>query len=128
MLLDVRCNVGILVSFKLMLNWVARRQRDDIALLVEFNEPMARQDLGSGDFCLRPSRFEPCSLVQMQVQRHGTTPRAGSPTRSRVESSASCFLVSRSRRYSRHADSFAAFRDQDKSAEMRRAATSSRFA
>ena len=59
-----------------MLNKVARRHRDHIGLLVGFNEPMARRIVGGSDFCLMPSRFEPCGLTQMQAQRYGTLPIA----------------------------------------------------
>jgi starch synthase len=59
-----------------MLNKVARRHRDNIGLLVGFNESMARRIVGGSDFCLMPSRFEPCGLTQMQAQRYGTLPVA----------------------------------------------------
>jgi starch synthase len=59
-----------------MLNKVARRHRDHIGILVGFNEPMARRIVGGSDFCLMPSRFEPCGLTQMQAQRYGTLPIA----------------------------------------------------
>ncbi len=59
-----------------MLIKVARRHRDHIGVLVGFNEPMARRIIGGSDFCLVPSRFEPCGLTQMQAQRYGTLPIA----------------------------------------------------
>ena len=55
---------------------VARRHRDDMAVLVGFNEPMARRIIAGSDFFLMPSRFEPCGLTQMQAQRYGTLPIA----------------------------------------------------
>jgi starch synthase len=58
------------------LGHVARRYRDDIAVLVGFNEPMARRIIAGSDFFLMPSRFEPCGLTQMQAQRYGTLPIA----------------------------------------------------
>ncbi len=59
-----------------MLSKVARRHRDHIGVLVGFNEPMARRIVGGSDFCLMPSRYEPCGLTQMQAQRYGTLPIA----------------------------------------------------
>lgn len=55
---------------------VARCHRDDMAVLVGFNEPMARRIIAGSDFFLMPSRFEPCGLTQMQAQRYGTLPIA----------------------------------------------------
>jgi starch synthase len=59
-----------------MLGRLARGQRDHIAFLNGFNEAMARRIIGASDFCLMPSRFEPCGLVQMQAQRYGSLPIA----------------------------------------------------
>jgi len=59
-----------------MLNKLARSHRDNIAVLVGFNEPMARRIIAGSDFCLMPSRYEPCGLTQMQAQRYGTLPIA----------------------------------------------------
>jgi starch synthase len=59
-----------------MLSRLARRYRDHIALLIGFNEPMARRIVAGSDFCLMPSRFEPCGLTQMQAQRYGSLPIA----------------------------------------------------
>ena len=59
-----------------MLSRLARSHRDDIGLLIGFNEPMARRIVAASDFCLMPSRFEPCGLTQMQAQRYGALPIA----------------------------------------------------
>ncbi len=59
-----------------MLSKLARSYRDDIGLLIGFNEPMARRIVAASDFCLMPSRFEPCGLTQMQAQRYGSLPIA----------------------------------------------------
>jgi starch synthase len=59
-----------------MLNRVARQYRDNVAVLVGFNEPMARRIIAGSDFTLMPSRFEPCGLTQMQAQRYGALPIA----------------------------------------------------
>jgi starch synthase len=59
-----------------MLSRTSRRHRDDIGLLIGFNEPMARRIVAGSDFALIPSRFEPCGLTQMQAQRYGALPIA----------------------------------------------------
>jgi starch synthase len=59
-----------------VLSRAARHYRDDVAILVGFNEPMARRIIAGSDFFLMPSRFEPCGLTQMQAQRYGTLPIA----------------------------------------------------
>jgi starch synthase len=59
-----------------MLSRLARRHRDNIGLLIGYNEPMARRIVAASDFCLMPSRYEPCGLTQMQAQRYGTLPIA----------------------------------------------------
>ncbi len=59
-----------------VLNRTARQYRDDVAVLVGFNEPMARRIIAGSDFFLMPSRFEPCGLTQMQAQRYGALPIA----------------------------------------------------
>jgi len=59
-----------------VLSRTARRHRDDIGVLVGFNEPMARRIIAGSDFFLMPSRFEPCGLTQMQAQRYGSLPIA----------------------------------------------------
>jgi starch synthase len=59
-----------------VLSRTARRHRDDVAVLVGFNEPMARRIIAGSDFFLMPSRFEPCGLTQMQAQRYGSLPIA----------------------------------------------------
>jgi len=59
-----------------VLSRAARRHRDDLAVLVGFNEPMARRIIAGSDFFLMPSRFEPCGLTQMQAQRYGALPIA----------------------------------------------------
>jgi starch synthase len=59
-----------------MLSRTSRRHREDIGVLIGFNEPMARRIVAGSDFTLMPSRFEPCGLTQMQAQRYGTLPIA----------------------------------------------------
>jgi starch synthase len=59
-----------------MLSRTSRRHRDDIGVLIGFNETMARRIVAASDFTLMPSRFEPCGLTQMQAQRYGALPIA----------------------------------------------------
>lgn len=59
-----------------MLSRASRRHREDIGVLIGFNEPMARRIVAGSDFTLMPSRFEPCGLTQMQAQRYGALPIA----------------------------------------------------
>jgi starch synthase len=59
-----------------MLSRTSRRHRDDIGVLIGFNEPMARRIVAASDFTLMPSRLEPCGLTQMQAQRYGALPIA----------------------------------------------------
>jgi starch synthase len=59
-----------------MLSRTSRRHRDDIGVLIGFNEPMARRIVAGSDFTLMPSRYEPCGLTQMQAQRYGALPIA----------------------------------------------------
>lgn len=59
-----------------VLSRTARAHRDDIGLLIGFNDLMARRIIAGSDFFLMPSRFEPCGQTQMQAQRYGTLPVA----------------------------------------------------
>jgi starch synthase len=59
-----------------LLSRTARQHRDDVAVLIGFNESMARRITAGSDFFLMPSRFEPCGLTQMQAQRYGALPIA----------------------------------------------------
>jgi starch synthase len=59
-----------------MLSRTSRRHRDDVGVLIGYNEPMARRIVAASDFTLMPSRFEPCGLTQMQAQRYGALPIA----------------------------------------------------
>jgi starch synthase len=59
-----------------MLSRTSRRHRDNIGLLIGFNEPTAPRIVAGSDFTLMPSRFEPCGLTQMQAQRYGALPIA----------------------------------------------------
>jgi starch synthase len=110
-----------------VLSRTARRHRDDVAVLVGFNEPMARRIIAGSDFFLMPSRFEPCGLTQMQAQRYGSLPiaHAVGGLVDTIEDDATGFLfselsvdgvVAACRR------GFEAFADQDRLDQMRQAA------
>jgi len=115
-----------------MLNELARRHRDNICVLVGFSEAMARRIMGGSDFCLIPSRFEPCGLTQMQAQRYGTPPiaHATGGLADTVEDGVTGFLFSH---FSAEALLVACrrardvFDDKTKLTKMRRAAMSQRF-
>jgi starch synthase len=59
-----------------MLSGMSRRHRKNIGVLIGFNDVMEHRILGGSDFCLMPSRFEPCGLTQMHAQRYGALPIA----------------------------------------------------
>jgi len=115
-----------------MLNKLARSYRDNIAVLVGFNEPMARRIIGGSDFCLMPSRYEPCGLTQMQAQRYGTLPiaHATGGLADTIEDGETGFLfsdLSPGGLVAACERAFAVFADKAQLAGMRRAAMSRRF-
>jgi starch synthase len=59
-----------------MLSGMGRRNRKNIGVLIGFNAAMEHRILGGSDFCLMPSRYEPCGLTQMHAQRYGALPIA----------------------------------------------------
>ncbi len=59
-----------------MLSGMSRRNRKNIGVLIGFNTAMQHRILGGSDFCLMPSRYEPCGLTQMHAQRYGSLPIA----------------------------------------------------
>jgi starch synthase len=59
-----------------MLSGMGRRHRKNIGVLIGYNEVMEHRILGGSDFCLMPSRYEPCGLTQMHAQRYGALPIA----------------------------------------------------
>jgi len=115
-----------------MLNKLARSYRDNIAVLVGFNEPMARRIIGGSDFSLMPSRYEPCGLTQMQAQRYGTLPiaHATGGLADTIEDGETGFLfsdLSPGGLVAACERAFAVFADKGQLARMRRAAMSRRF-
>ena len=59
-----------------MLSGMSRRNRKNIGVLIGYNSAMEHRILGGSDFCLMPSRYEPCGLTQMHAQRYGALPIA----------------------------------------------------
>ena len=59
-----------------MLSGMSRRNRKNIGVLIGYNAVMEHRILGASDFCLMPSRYEPCGLTQMHAQRYGALPIA----------------------------------------------------
>jgi starch synthase len=115
-----------------MLNKLARSHRENIAVLVGFNEPMGRRIIGGSDFCLMPSRYEPCGLTQMQAQRYGTLPiaHATGGLADTIEDGVTGFLFadfSPGGLLAACERAFAVFADKAQLARMRRQAMSRRF-
>jgi starch synthase len=115
-----------------MLSRTARQHRDDVAVLVGFNEPMARRIIAGSDFTLMPSRFEPCGLTQMQAQRYGALPiaHATGGLVDTIEDGVTGFLfqqLSYNGLTSACARAFEAFAVADHLAAMRQAAMARRF-
>jgi starch synthase len=115
-----------------MLSRVARSHRDNIALLVGFNEPMARRIVAASDFCLMPSRYEPCGLTQMQAQRYGSLPiaHATGGLADTIEDGESGFLFSEFSAdglYGACRRAFEAYADADALTDMRQAAMARSF-
>lgn len=111
---------------------LARCQREHIALLNGFNETMARRIIAASDFCLMPSRFEPCGLVQMQAQRYGSLPVAhatGGLVDTIVDGSTGFLFSDCSAEglYDGCRRAIAAYADASELAGMRRAAMARRF-
>ena len=116
-----------------MLSKVARQHRDDIAVLVGFNEPMARRIIAGSDFTLMPSRFEPCGLTQMQAQRYGALPiaHATGGLVDTIDDGETGFLfseLSRDGLMGACTRAFDVFDDPPQRAAMQRAAMARRFA
>ena len=115
-----------------MLSRLARSHRDNIGLLIGFNEPMARRIVAASDFCLMPSRFEPCGLTQMQAQRYGSLPiaHATGDLADTIEDGETGFLfsdLSGEGLFGACRRAFDAFDDAQLLAEMRQAAMARSF-
>jgi len=115
-----------------MLSRTSRRHRDDIGVLIGFNEPMARRIVAGSDFTLMPSRFEPCGLTQMQAQRYGALPiaHATGGLADTIDDGATGFLfsdLSSAGLMTACHRAFDAYQDEAQLAEMRRTAMGRNF-
>jgi starch synthase len=115
-----------------MLSGMGRRNRENIGVLIGFNAAMERRILGASDFCLMPSRYEPCGLTQMHAQRYGALPvaRATGGLSDTIEDGRTGFLFSEFsgdglKEACRRA--FDAFTEGKRLAEMRKAAMAKDF-
>jgi starch synthase len=109
-----------------------RRDPDNIAAAIRFDDGEARRIFAGSDFTLMPSRFEPCGLSQMYAQRFGSLPigrQTGGLSETIVdgetgflfsEASAPSLLGGLSR-------AFDTFRRKDRLNKMRERAMSQRF-
>jgi CBS domain-containing protein len=93
---------------------------------------MAHRIIGGSDFCLMPSRFEPCGLTQMQAQLYGTLPiaHATGGLADTIEDGITGFLfpqVSAEALFAACRRALAVFSDKSHLSEMRRAAMARRF-
>ena len=115
-----------------MLSAMGRRNRENIGVLIGFNAAMEHRILGGSDFCLMPSRFEPCGLTQMHAQRYGSLPiaHATGGLSDTIEDGRTGFLFSE---FSRDAlrdacgRAFDTFAEDDRLDEMRHAAMGRNF-
>lgn len=53
---------------------LAARYPGQVALRMQYQEPMAHRILAGSDIMLHPSRYEPCGLVPIYALRYGTIP------------------------------------------------------
>jgi starch synthase len=115
-----------------MVSGMSRRNRKNIGVLIGFNAAMEHRILGGSDFCLMPSRYEPCGLTQMHAQRYGALPiaHATGGLSDTIEDGRTGFLFSE---FSGHGlrdacgRAFNAFAEDERFEEMRQAAMARSF-
>ncbi len=115
-----------------MLSGMGRRNRKNIGVLIGFNSAMEHRILAGSDFCLMPSRYEPCGLTQMHAQKYGALPiaHATGGLSDTIEDGRTGFLFSDfSGGALRDAcgRAFEAFGENDRLEEMRQAAMGQNF-
>ncbi len=115
-----------------MLSRMGRRNRGSIGVMIGYNAAMEHRILGGSDFCLMPSRFEPCGLTQMHAQRYGALPiaHATGGLADTIEDGRTGFLFSEfSTEGLRDAcrRAFDAFGEEERLANMRQAAMTREF-
>ncbi len=57
-----------------MFRRIAYELPDNVSVMLEFNDPLARRIYAGSDIFLMPSRYEPCGLSQIIAMRYGTVP------------------------------------------------------
>jgi starch synthase len=115
-----------------MVSRMSRRNRSNIGVLIGYNAAMEHRILGGSDFCLMPSRYEPCGLTQMHAQRYGALPiaHATGGLSDTIEDGRTGFLFTE---FSSEAlqdacgRAFEAFAEEDRLEEMRHAAMARNF-
>lgn len=61
-------------EFEELFSKTSARKRKRMAVVVGFDDALARRLYAGSDFFLIPSRYEPCGLAQMIAYRYGTVP------------------------------------------------------
>lgn len=78
LLQDAPCQLVVMGTGELrhhdMLNALAARYADQVAVQLTFNRPLEQRIYAGSDIFLMPSRFEPCGLNQMVAMRYGAVP------------------------------------------------------
>jgi starch synthase len=115
-----------------MVSRMSRRNRNNIGVLIGYNAAMEHRILGGSDFCLMPSRYEPCGLTQMHAQRYGALPiaHATGGLSDTIEDGRTGFLFtefSNEALQNACARAFAAFAEDDRLEKMRQAAMARDF-
>ena len=78
LLQNVACQLVVMGTGEMrhhdMLNALAARYPEQVAVLLTFNRPLEQRIYAGSDIFLMPSRFEPCGLNQMVAMRYGAVP------------------------------------------------------
>jgi starch synthase len=60
--------------YHVLLNSLARKRPEQMAVKIGYESKLAHQIMAGADMLLMPSRYEPCGLHQMQALRYGMVP------------------------------------------------------